>query len=275
MNLKWLESLLYGIVSGFSEFLPISSSAHQYLLLQIFGANQIDPLRNFFVNIALLLSVYTGCRSLIDHIHRDLRIQSKSRRGRSRITQSMLDLKLVKNASLPMLIGLIVLSYMLKSPSIVSVAVVLLLNGIILFIPERMMRGNKDVRSMTLFDSTFIGLSGAISAFTGISRIGATMSAAIARGADRQHSLNWALLLSIPALIILAVINLFGAFGIGNVDFWGNIFYYFLSAIGAYVGGFFSIKLMKILASNIGVSGFAYYSWGASLLAFLLYLTVA
>ena len=40
MDLSWLQSILFGLVSGFTEILPVSARAHEMLLLWFFGADQ-------------------------------------------------------------------------------------------------------------------------------------------------------------------------------------------------------------------------------------------
>ena len=128
---------------------------------------------------------------------------------------------------------------------------------------------------MSLLDSFLIGIAGSFSAFPGISRIGSTALAASARGADRQNTLNWALLLSIPALITHMGLDVFSMVAnINAVNFWSSFFSYILAAAGTYIGGYFGILLMKFLTVRTGFSGFSYYSWGAALFTFILYLTV-
>lgn len=277
MNMGWLESLIYGLISGLTEFLPISSQAHQRLLMQMFGIYERDPARDLVVHLAILLALYSGCRSLTEHLRRERNQRKHSRRGQVRTSRILLDDRFVKNAAVPMLIGILVLTYAFQTDTdLLSVAAFFLINGIILFSSGRMMQGNKDVRSMTYLDSLLIGTVSALSAFTGISRVGCITSTAIARGADRQSSLNWAFLLSIPALILLMGIDFLKIIsGAANISFWSSFFTYLLSAGGAYVGGYYSVKLMKFLTVRVGFSGFSYYCWGASLFSFLLYLTVA
>ncbi len=274
MNMNWFESLIYGLISGLAEFLPISSQAHQSLLMQLFGVEVRDPVRDLFVHLALLFALFSGCRSTIGHIRREQK--QRSSRGRYRRgSRALLDMRLIKNAAIPMLIGMLIVSYSVQKTNLVMITVFLLINGVILFIPERMMQGNKDARGMSAIDSFLIGISGALSSFYGISRVGATTSTALARGADRQCALNWALLLSIPALVMLAGLDVLAMFGAaGGLGFWGSLLTYILSATGAYCGGYASIAIMKFLTVRTGYSIFAYYSWGAALFTFLLYLTV-
>lgn len=276
MNLNWFEGLIYGLVSGLSEFLPISSRAHQALLLEIFGSSGIDPVMNMFTHIAILLSLFSGCSAMIGQLRREQRLHQRSRRGHVQNSRMFYDLRLVKNATLPLLLGFILLSYIFPSESgLLTVAIFLLINGIILYIPDRMLQGNKDARSMSVLDSILIGISGALSALIGISRVGIITSVAVSRGSLRQNALNWAFLLSIPALVLTIGLDIVQIFAFaGEISFWSSIPAYLLSTVGAYCGGYCSILLIKSLTARNAHSGFAYYSWGAALLAFVLYLTV-
>ncbi len=276
MSMNIFESIVYGIVSGFAEFLPVSSQAHQQLLYQLFGIYTPDPVRDLFVHLAIFLGLFSACRSMIDHLRRERRQQLHNRYRTVRTSRIIMDERFVKNAALPMLIGYIILYYTFRSGTNLLVsALFLLLNGLILFVSGRMLQGNKDIRSMTYLDSLLIGLSGAFSSFSGISRIGCIATVSAARGADRQHALNWALMLSMPALILLSGLDIIRLFSDGgSVAFWINFIPYLFSAVSAYLGAYYSIRLMRFLSVRTGYSGFSYYCWGAALFSFLIYLTV-
>lgn len=275
MNLNWFESIIYGFISGISEFLPISSNAHQILLMHIYGTDAIDPVRDLFVHIALLLALYASLKPAIDNMRRERQPHS-ARRHRTNPSRIAYDTYLVRNAIFPMLIGMLLLSYIFKpANSLLLTAVFFLLNGFIIFIPERMIQGNKDARSMSVFDSILFGVCGAMSTFPGLSRIGCMTAVAIGRGASRQNALNWAFLLSIPAIFALICFDFFEIITCAvSIPFWNSFLTYILSAIFAYVGGYLGIGFMKFLTVRVGFSGFSYYSWGAGLFTFLLYLLV-
>lgn len=275
MDLNWFESIIYGLISGFAEFLPISSHGHQQLMLHLFGAQQRDPVRDLLVHLTMLFVLYTSCRSLIDNVQQ-VRHQRHSRRASAAIA-GLPDYRFIKNATIPMLVGILILSYIIKANNnLLLTSVFLLINGILLFVSGRVMQGNKDARSMSLLDSALVGVISGFSAISGISRIGCVTTTAIARGAGRQHAFNWALLLSIPALILLAGMDVLNIFTVAtDIPFWKSFFTYILSILGTYVGSYYSIIFMKFLAVRTGYSIFSYYCWGASLFSFLIYLTVA
>lgn len=273
--MSWFESIVYGLVSGITDFLPISSQAHQSLLLQLFGESNRDFVRDLFVHIALLLSVFSGCKNTIDQLQREQSLRQRNRRTRIG-SGGLLEMRLMKNAAIPLILGLLIVSYISGNElSLIWVSVLLILNGVLLYLPERMLQGNKDERAMSGADSLLLGAAGALSGFTGISRTGAMLSVLAARGSGGQKALNWVLLLSIPALgtwIGLDIIHIFSASA--GVPFWPNFGGYILSGIGAYIGGYLGISAMRMLRQRSGCSGFAYYCWGAALFAFILYLTV-
>ncbi len=276
MQISLIESLLYGFVSGIAEFLPISSHAHQRILMQIFGIENRDPLMDLMVHMALLASILFSCRVLIGQLRREQAISMRSSRGLRHNTTARMDIRLIRQAMLPMIIGIVLLTYITGSNQGLPVtAIFLLINGIILFLSERMMQGNKSSVAMSAFDGIFIGISGSLSAFSGISRMGCTITASVMRGAKRQSALNWALLLGIPALITLCVLNAIMLFAqLSTVVLWGNFLSYLFSTLAAFCGGCISIRLLRFFVTRVSLTGYAFYSWGAAIFSFLIYLTV-
>lgn len=277
MIINWFESILYGFISGIAEFFPISSRAHQRILMQLFGIDHKDPLMDLVVHLSLLFSIFFSCRVLLEQYRRELSMSTRGRRGIRHNTNLRMDMQLIRKATLPMIIGIVLLTYIIGSheTSLLLTSVFLVLNGMILFLPERMMQGNKNAGSMSAFDSILIGIAGSLSALCGISRIGCSVSAAVVRGAKRQNGFTWALLLGIPALITLCVLDVVNLFSqLGTIQLWGNFFSYVLCAITAFCGGCAGIRMMKFLITRISLSGYAYYSWGAAVFSFIIYLTV-
>ena len=274
--IHWFESILYGFVSGIAEFLPISSRAHQHILMQLFGIEQRDPLMDLMVNLGLLLSILFSCRVLIGHLRREQALGMRGRRGFQRNTSSLTDILLVRQATLPMILGIVLLTYITsQNQSMLATAAYLFLNGMILFFSGRMLQGNKNSGSMSALDSALIGISGALSAICGFSRIGCSMTASILRGAKKQNALAWTLLLGIPALGTFAVLNLFTLFSnLCEIQLWGNFFSYVLAGLAAFSGGCAGISLIKFLITRVEISSFSYYSWGAAMFSFIIYLTV-
>ena len=268
--MKWLQSIIYGFVSGISELLPISSSAHQKLLLKLFGVDRGDPILNLLVHIAILVAVYFNCKNLIQQTGFNLPGQAASRRRHS---GQNFDRRFVKSASIAFCIVTVLVTYIFKGNySLANVAVFSLINGIVLFVSGRALMGNKNAKSMSALDSAATGVLGALSVLPGISRTAMTLSVPGFRGADRENALNWTLLISIPALAVMILMDFVDMFagvpGMPFVTYLG----YLLAAGAAYVGAYCAIYVLRLLTARTGYSGFAFYSWGVSLFSFILYL---
>ena len=271
------ESLIYGLVSGLAEFLPVSSQGHQAIMLRLFGQDHRDPVRDILVHIGILLALLTACRSLFVHLRRENALSKRTRRkNRTYERKGIFDLRLIKTAAIPMLIGMLVyIAGRGLEFKPIQLALLFAVNGIILIVPEYMAHGNKDARSMTGWDGILMGLTSVFSSLPGISRVGTMSAIATARGADRQASLSWILALSMPALVMFVgfdIVNLFLQ-GFDPISF-AIILGYIISAAAAFAGGYFGIVILRYLTVQVGYTGFAYYSWGAAMFSFVLYLIV-
>ncbi len=278
MNLSWLEGLLFGWISGLAEFLPVSAQAHQAILCRLFGIPTVSGILPLMVHIAALLALMISCRQQLKALYGSLRLSAipKRRRRRQPNERCMLDIQLIRTAFFPLVIGFLFYPAAQRCGTrLYMVAFFLLLNGILLLIPQLLPSGNKDSRSMSRLDGALLGFGGALSVIPGISGMAAATTVCTARGADRQHSLHWALMLSIPALAFFIGFDLYDVFTAGaNVHSFMEAAVCLLSAFGAYWGAYAAIRFLQFLSVKAGFSGFAYYSWGAALFTFILYLTV-
>ena len=271
--MNWFHSIFYGLISGIAQFLPISATAHQKLYLLFSGAAEFHPLQMLLIHIGCIAGILTNAKHFMDLL---LKKTGKNYRSKNRTDPEVYDLRMVKTASVPLLLGFTIL-YLFKFPSdnLIILMVLFLINGIALYIPERMLRGNKDARFMSVLDSYLIGISGSLSALPGISGVGFIYSSAIARGADRKHAFRWTIMLSFYVLCAMSVFDVVSLFSYtGESVKFISILYWLLSALFAYLGSCISIRMIQFLSVRNGISGFAYYSWGAALLVFILYLTV-
>ena len=273
--MNWLEGLIYGIVSGLTEFLPISSQAHQRILLKMFGMDAPDPLQDLIIHLALLASVLIGCRNSINQLRRGYQLQRNNRQG-IRNNSYSLELRFLKNAAFPLIIVYIIAVKLIPiNYNLLWVALFSLISALLLFISSRTMYGNRDEKAMSSFDSILVGAVGALSAFSGISRIGSMLAVMNLRGVDRRKALNWVLLLSIPALLLLAFIDILSLLTTsGRSQICGSFPGYLLSAAGAYIAGYAGIFLLRSASAQNDTSGSAYYALGVSLFSLFLYLTV-
>ena len=277
MDWNWLQSLLFGFISGFAEFLPISSDAHQYLLGYFMGSgNELLGFR-LFCHISVLAALLFSSRFQLKRLSRERRIAAAplKRRKRQPDRNALLDLRLLKTAVIPIILAFAASWYtQCVFENLWALALVLIVNGILLYVPQFFPSGNKESQAMSALDALLIGFGGALAVVPGISRVGILTSVGQLRGADGRYCVDIALLLCIPALLILIGFDIYGLYLAQSVLAVSLFFSYLFAAAAAFAGAYFGILLLRFLAVKTGFSGFAYYCWGVALLTFALYLTI-
>lgn len=276
MEMNWLQSLLYGLVSGFAEFLPISAEAHRNLLSFLMGTAS-SPLMELAVHVSALLALLLSCWPQLSKLQRERRIAAvpPRRRKRQPDQRSLKDLRFLKTALIPVMAGFILLIWTKAvQSSLWLTALVLAINGVLLYLPPYFPGGNKDSHSVSALDGILIGLGGALAAIPGISRITGITTVGQLRGCSRSYILDIGLILCIPAVFVLIVIDIVSLFAAGVALTGGLVINCLLSALIAFPSAYLAITFIRFLSVKVGFSGFAYYSWGAALFTFILYLTI-
>lgn len=276
MELNWLESIIYAFISGITEFLPVSSRAHQAMMLQMFGRDSSTVILNLLIHISLLLAVFLNCQNQIQALRRTQRLLMipARRRKRQPEREQVAKFRLIRTASIPVLIFTVFFQIAdLAAARLQIVAICLVLNGVMLYITGHIALGNKDASHLTGFDGILIGLVSGLGILPGFSRLGLGTSVSVMRGASTKDALDWALLISIPALIGLCIADMILIFtaGVGTVTFL-MVLQFLVSALAACIGAYLAIAVMRFMAVKIGFSVFACYCWGIGLFSFILFM---
>ncbi len=273
-QMDWLRSIIYGFVTGAAEFLPISSVAHGEIVLKILGAESNQTLLSLMTRIGMLAAVFCACSAQFRTIRHDCRISSGRRR--SAAAEGVFTMRLFRTALVPLIICYL---FSRKAASFDGkfqyLAVFLVINGLLIFFPEYLPSANKDSRSVAGYHGILLGLGAGMSVLPGISAVAAATSLGSALGMKRQFALDFAFLLTVPVLVIGILLNaaVLAVGGIGTISVL-ILIRYILAALMAFAGSWCAILLMRFLSVNIGYSWFAYYSWGAALFSFILFMTI-
>ena len=278
MELSWLESCFYGLISGLLDILPVSAQAHSILLLKFFGVKASSDVMNLMIHIAIFAALYYSSQKQLIRIKRARALARVPKRKRKRPldVRSMMDWSMLKTMLIPAILGVVLRQYTVGIHSkLMLVSLFLFANGIILYLPQFFPTSNRDSRTLSRIEGLLMGLGGAVSAVPGISAIGATTSIASVCGVDRTYGLNMALLMNMGITVGLIVLDLSGiaANGFGLLSF-SILIRYLLSAAAAFGGCMLGTKLMRHLAAGQGFAIFGVYCWGLALFTFILNLIV-
>ena len=201
--MNWLQALIIGIVQGFTEFLPISSSGHLVLGQAILGIEQPGNEFEILVHLGTLASVLVV---FLDDI-KSLLLSLTSKK-----TQSFIIFVLV--GSIPAVgIGLgfkDILEALFDN--IASVSGALIFTGLILYCSSFVKQGDKEHSIVT---SILIGCAQSVAIIPGVSRSGMTICAALFLGLSPKEAARFSFLLAIPAISgagFLTVLDVSGGF---------------------------------------------------------------
>ena len=278
MELSWIGCLLYGLLGGFSQFLPISEDATGMLFAQLNGAGDVGPAVKFAVHLGVLAALCFQYWPQLARLNRERRIAAIPPRKRKRQPDAitLMDFRLLKTAAIPLLLlslGRFFLKPYLSKLWIIAIA--FLLNGIIIYVTEHRPRSTKDARNLSRVDGILLGASGVAAGIPGFSAVAAMLCTSHTRGVQRQYGLQTVMLLMLPLLLLLLIFDLVGMIAGGLA--WLSLVSV-LSLLGAALlaalSGYFGIMLMRFLAFRVGYTAFAFCSWGLALFTFILFLMI-
>ncbi len=203
--MELIQAVIFGIVQGLTEFLPISSSAHLRILPAVMGWQ--DPGAGFTANIQLgtLLAVLIYFRLDLANAWKGWTagLRDKSKRAEP-------DFKLgsaIAVGSIP----IIILGFLFKDPigdqlrSLNVVGGMLIVMAAVLGLAEWRGRKERGIQEVRIVDGFIVGLWQAVALIPGASRSGSTISGALFLGFDRSTAARFSFLLSVPSIFLAAV----------------------------------------------------------------------
>ena len=225
-------AIFLGLVQGITEFLPISSTAHLRLASEFLVGKDIGLSASNIIQAGTLVAIiqyfWSDLKSLYYHIVKVLTNKLELAQCWHNICswwQGKTDFQDESEADLDILIAQVVLAtlpivafaLLMRQPvewlreNILYIALFLVAGGILITLSELVHKARlslpKTVK-MAPWEVLVIGCCQCLSVFPGISRSGATLSGALFLGRERQTSVRFSFLLSIPALGLAGIYDL-------------------------------------------------------------------
>ena len=278
MELNWLQSILFGLVSGAADIIPVSGQAHRLLLLKFFGVNQLPNLLALLLHLSVAAALYLSSQGQFVRMNRARALARipKKKRKRPLDTRSMMDWSLIKTMLVPTVIGLLLNSRVRGwSVNMFLIAGMLFVNGLILYIPQFLPTSNRDSRTLTRLEGVLMGLGAGASVLPGISTGGIMVSIASVCGIERLYGLNMTFIVKLFFLIGLMVYDVLAIItdGLGGLTVMLLIQYIFTAAL-SFGAAMLGIRTLRKLAPEHGFHTFGVYCWGLALFTFILNLVV-
>ncbi|MDD3725962.1 MAG: undecaprenyl-diphosphate phosphatase [Candidatus Ratteibacteria bacterium] len=243
------EAFILGLVQGIAEWLPISSSGHLVVFQHLFGLKGGVSF-DIFLHLSSLLVIIIFFRRDIVKVGRALFFFDR------KSYEFNIGLYIIYGSIVTGVIG-IFLSYYIERFAIMKVMpFTFLITSVLLFLSTRKSSGELDTKK-----ALFIGLMQGLSLLPGVSRSGATISAAKIAGVKNEEAFRFSFLLAIPAILgaVILEVKEFQAIpvsylltGLFTSFFVGMISLYLLKNIVVkdkiYLFGFYTLTVAIVVA---------------------------
>ena len=239
-----IQAIIIGIIEGFTEFLPISSTGHMIVASKFLGIEESALMKAYevIIQFAAILAVML--------IYRE------------KITLKKIDLWLkLLLAFLPLAIVGFIFKDVIKSLfNVQTVAWMFIIGGIIFLIVEHFYKENEshtqDVEAVSYKQAWWVGFAQIFSLVPGTSRAGATIVGGLLTGMDRKTSSDFSFLLAIPVMGAVSgydMLKHYQDFADAN---WGA---FVVGFVVAFVVAYITVKLFLVFIQKFTFVPFGIY----------------
>lgn len=243
------QAIILGLVQGLCEFLPVSSSGHLLLMQRIFGINEGGYFFSVMLHLGTLIAVLVVYRKRV-------------------IEMLLHPVKQIKYWLYMIIATLVTVIMAVAFKDVIDSAgeggllgFCFLFTAILLTLCDLMRKKYNcfvTVPTMKWYQAAFVGFVQGIAILPGISRSGSTIAGATFCKMKKEDAAEFSFLLSIPAILGGAVLEVPDALkeGLASVD-WLPIL---AGIVVAGVSGYFAVRFMIRLITKRSFAGFAVYT---------------
>lgn len=253
--------MILGLVQGFTEFLPVSSSGHLILVRELMGLN-INAATQFNRLFDIMLHVGTLVAVLIV-LYKD--VLGLFKKPFKRL--GMLIVACIPAVIVGFTCGDFIDDYFSTAQYL---CFFFLFTAVIMLVSEIVARRNKDPKDLGWGGAIAMGVMQGVGVFPGVSRSGSTIFGGTVAGTDSKKVATFSFLMSIPIILgalLLDVIKVAKAGAFGNID-WFSIA---VGALSAFASGYFAVRVMLKLIAKANFKWFSLYLFIVAILTFVFY----
>lgn len=256
--MTWVQSIVLGIVQGLTEFLPVSSSGHLRIASELMFGGDAGA------SFTAVIQLGTEAAVLVYFAKDIVRIVTAWFRGLFNPEERLIDYRVgwyVIYATIP--IGIIGFFFRdeirTAARNLWLVATVLILFSAVFWLAEKYGTQKRDMEKLTLRDGIVMGLAQCLALIPGVSRSGATASAGMFLGLDRETAFRFSFLLAIPAVTASGLFSLPDAFSPSGAGMEASGPQLAVATFIAFVVGYASIAWLLRFVSKHSMNWFVAY----------------
>ncbi len=255
-----LKVIVQGIVEGFTEWLPISSTGHMLLVDEIIQMDQPEAFLNVFFVVIQLGAIL----AVVLLYYEKLNPFSRRKKPAARNATIVLWMKIIWACVPAAVFGLLLNDWMdahLKNPFIISA--MLIIYGILFILLENRNRRLdftiQKTGQISFKTALYIGLFQLLSLIPGTSRSGATILGAMLLGCSRSAAAEFSFFLGIPVMFGASLLKIVVFFVKGNTFTLPQVVYMLLGMLIAFLVSVYSIKFLMGYIRSHDFKFFGYY----------------
>lgn len=246
-----VQAIILGIIEGLTEFIPVSSTGHLILLIEILKFNA-PPGQVFEIVIQLgaILAICWHYKRKLCNVVFSVATNKESQKFSLNIILAFLPAAIL---------GVLFHSQIkeiLFDPLIV--AIMLVVGGVVILIVENMNIKSKynNIDKITPFTALMIGFAQSVAMIPGTSRSGATIIGSLLLKLDRKTATEFSFFLAIPTMLGATIYDIYKNYEHMNLD---NSLIIAIGFISAFLSALLVVKTVIGFVSNNGFKIFAYY----------------
>ena len=289
--ISYFQAIVIGLFQGVTELVPISSLGHSVLLPELFGWHNLVKAESadesFYLAFLVALHVATALALLVHYRRTWVRIiggffTSILKRRVDTPDERLAWLLVI--GTIPVGITGLALEHFLRTvfAKPTAAAVFLMVNGVILFVAERLRRratntpapadtvepAGRSLDTLEYREAGVIGLAQTLALFAGISRSGITMAGGLLRGLNHEDAARFSFLLATPVIFAAGLYKIPDLLGpLGN----GVRGQALAGGAAAFIAAYFAVRFLERYFERRTLTPFAIYClvFGAFSLALL------
>ena len=247
-----IQYLVLGLVQGFTEFLPISSSAHLIIFSELLNFNNANLLNDISVHVGTLGAVIIYLRKTISKIIIEFFSIINHK------TNEYLALKIIFATIPSIIIGFFVYRYFiydLRNMFVIAYANIFF--AIILYLVDRFLPSKNIWQKLTFKNVFIIGILQSLAFIPGASRAGVTITGARLFGLKRDSAAIFSMLLSIPIILASITLAIMDIDSFSSIDL--NVHKIIFSSLISFITALISINFMMKILQKTNFSLFIVY----------------
>lgn len=236
--------MVLGLVQGFAEFLPISSSGHLVVIGHLLGIKDSNIAFDVFLHFATLLAI-------LIYFKKDI------------LSIKLNEIKAIIIGSIPAtLVGLLFKDqFEALFGSVLIVSVFLIITGFLnLMTDSKLNKLNDSVvikKEVGIKEALIIGIFQAFAILPGISRSGSTVAGGVLQNIDREKAFRFSFLMVIPVVFGASAIQLLSIMKDGELSI--SILPFIVGGLTAFGSGYLSLKIFSYIIKKARLEVFGYY----------------